>query len=397
MAKIDSTGFVQKTQNEYFADLRSRYLDIDPAWNLDPSSPDGLKLAGDSELWANLDEALAAAYNSKDPDRAMGSDLNALLQISNLTRLAGSGSLVTLSLTGVDGTVIPAGKRAKSNIDGSFWATDVDVTISSGVAYVPATCTVPGPTAADPGDISIISDPVGGWQSVTNLTPASVGIAPETDSRARLRRNGSTAKPGQNQVDATFAEIANLPGVARVKIYENSTGIIDANGLPPHSTNIIVDGGDSSQIARAIYSKRNPGPIQHHSATPVDIDVTSLVTGNTQAIRFDRPLYIDSNVVVSVTSDGSLPGNADQLIKDAIIRYSVGEIDGVVSAFNQTGYNIGDSVYSGQLHTPVNSVIGAYGHSFVSSITIANGQQQLLIPFHGISRWSDGNITVNII
>jgi len=395
MAKIDETGFIQKTQNEYFTDERARYLAIDPAWNLDPSTPDGLKLATDSELWGNLDEALAAAYNSKDPNRAMGAELDALLQLSGLTRSTGTGSLITLSLAGVDGTVIPAGKRAKSSVDGSLWATDVDVTIALGVATVSATCAVPGATAADPGDISIISDPVGGWQSVTNLSAASVGINPESDSLARIRRHASVSKPAQNQVDATFAEIANLPGVARVRIYENDTGVIDVNGLPPHSTNIIVDGGDDTEIARAVYDKRNPGPIQHQSATPVNVSITSSVTGNTKIIRFDRPAYIDALVIVSVTNDGSLPGNADQLIKDAIINYSTGEIDGVVSAFNQSGYNIGDDVNSGQLYTPVNSVIGSYGHSFVTGITV-NAGQSLGIAFNSLSRWSDGSITVNI-
>ncbi len=395
MAEITDTGFVQKTQNEYFADEQSRYLAIDPAWNLDPSTPDGLKLATDSELWANLDEALLAAYNSKDPDRAMGAELDALLQISGLTRLVGSGSTVTLSLTGVDGTLVPAGSKVKSSSDGSTWATDVDVTITFGVATVSATNTVPGATPADPGDITIIVDPVGGWQSVNNVTPAAVGVAPESDSRARIRRNGSVTKPGQNQVDATFAEIANVPGVSHVKIYENETGIVDANGLPPHSTDIIVNGGDNNQIAQAIYDKRNPGPEQYQSATPVNVSITSAVTGNTKIIKFDNPTFVDAVVVVNITDDGTLPGNADQLVKDALIKYSSGEIDGVSSAFNQSGYNIGEDIYVSQLYTPINSVIGSFGNSFVTSVTVNSGSS-LSIGFNQLSRWSDGNITVNI-
>ena len=396
MAKIDSTGFTGKSQNEYFSEERDRYLAIDTAWSIDPSTPDGLKLATDSELWANLDEALAAAYNSKDPDRAMGIDLDALMQINGLQRLPGSGSTVTLTLSGTDGTVVPALTRAKSSVDGSLWATAADVTIAGGTAVVSATCTVPGPTQASVGDITLIADPIGGWQSVTNAVPASVGVSPETDALARIRRHASVSKPGQNQVDATFAEIANVIGVSHARVYENYTGIIDSNGLPPHSTNIIVDGGDSGEIAQAIYDKRNPGPEQHQSATPVNVTITSSVTGNQQIIKFDRPTYVDTIIVVDISNDGSLPGNAVDLVKAAIIKYSAGEIDGVVSAFNQSGYGIGDDVFVSQLYSPINSVIGAYGGSYVTSVTV-NGGPSLTIAFNALSRWSNSGITVNIV
>ena len=56
MAEITSTGYQLKTQNEWFDEERQLYLDIDPLWNLDPSTPDGLKLAHDAEVFGALDE-----------------------------------------------------------------------------------------------------------------------------------------------------------------------------------------------------------------------------------------------------------------------------------------------------------------------------------------------------
>ena len=56
MAEITDQGYQTKTQNQYFDEEKQRYLDIDPLWNMDPSVPDGVKLATDAEIWANLDE-----------------------------------------------------------------------------------------------------------------------------------------------------------------------------------------------------------------------------------------------------------------------------------------------------------------------------------------------------
>lgn len=396
MATVDETGFNKKTQNEYFTDERDRYLAIDPAWNLDPSSPDGLKLATDSELWANLDEALLAAFNSKDPDRATRADLDALLELSFIQRQQGYGSTATLTVSGVSGTLIPAGSRVRSSVDKSTWETDTDITIGlGGSANVYVTNQAVGATPADPGTITVIGDPVGGWQSAANQAPAVLGTPVESDALARIRRRASVANAGKNQVDTTFAAVANVPGVTHLRIYENREGTTNANGLPPHSTDVIVNGSDDAAIAQAIYDNRNAGPPQHQSATPVDVTVTSAVTGNTMTIKFDRPLYLDIAVIVSVTDDGSLPGNAAELISAAILSYSIGEIDGVSGAFNQSGFSIGEDVFSSQLYTPVNSVIGQYGNSSISSLTV-NAGQSVAIPFNSLSRWSAAGITVNI-
>ena len=38
MAEVTATGFVAKTEQEYYDEERQLYLDIDPEWNLDPST-----------------------------------------------------------------------------------------------------------------------------------------------------------------------------------------------------------------------------------------------------------------------------------------------------------------------------------------------------------------------
>ena len=76
MAELTSTGYSVKSQNDWFDEEKQLYLDIDSNWNLDPSTPDGLKMAHDAEIFSALDEVLQQAYNSKDPNKASGYDLD---------------------------------------------------------------------------------------------------------------------------------------------------------------------------------------------------------------------------------------------------------------------------------------------------------------------------------
>lgn len=397
MAEITGSGYVLKTQNEWFEEERARYIEIDPKWNLDPSTPDGLKLAVDAEIWANLDELLQWAYNSKDPNKALGIELDVLCALTGIVRAEGTPSTVNLTVSGTAGTIIPAGSHVRSADTGLLWRLDHEVTIGGGgTAAVSATCVDLGATQASAGTITKIVDTVGGWQGVNNSLPATPGTNPETDAELRERRRRSVALSGSNQVDATYAAVAAVAGVRRVKVYENDTASTDSNGLPAHSTAIIVDGGDDDDIAQAIYSKRNPGPVQHQtSGAAVDVPVVSPVTGNSKTISFSRPAYVDITLVVNVTDDGTLPSGIEGEIEQAVLDYVGGDLLDESAGFNWRGFDIGESVPVSRLYTPVNKVIGAYGSSFVSSMTV-NAGSSVAIDFDELARFTNANITVNV-
>ncbi len=396
MAQITDQGYLIKTQSDWFQEEQDRYLAIDPNWALDVSTPDGIKLATDSEIWANLDELGQRAYNSKDPSKAVNNELDAIAAITGTIRGIGTSSTSIVTLTGTSGVIILSGTLIESTDDGSRWTIDSNTTIA-GATPANVTAVDRGAIPASIGAISKIVNPQSGWQSVSNPAVAVVGTDADTDAVFRIKRNNSVALPGQNQVDNTFAAIVNLSGVRRVKVYENdSTSPVDGNGLPIHSTAIVVDGGVDADIANTVYSKRNPGPIQHVLTNPVTVPVTSTTTGNQKNIVFNRPVYIDIIIVFNITSDGSLPLNADQLIKDATLNYVVGSLLDASCGFQQTGFDIGEDVQDGRLYTPANSVIGQYGNSYVTSITV-NAGALVVIGFEQLSRFSDGNITVNIV
>lgn len=402
MAEVTSTGYKLKTQNEWFDDERQMYLDIDPLWNLDPSTPDGLKLAHDAEVFSALDETLQQAYNSKDPNKASGVDLDVIASLTGTSRSEGTASTVTgFVLSGVASplTTVPAGTIFESVTTGSRWTLDQQWTLdSSGQAVVDITCTEVGPIEADAGTITRIITTVPGLTSCNNPLPATPGTGIESDSSLRVKRATAVGRPGNNQIDSMLGELYAVDGVRRVKVYENDTNTNDSNGLPPHSIAPIIDGGTDADVAMAIYIKKNPGVALYQAGTPISIDVTSpTYPDNVKTIKFSRPEYVDMIIAVTIKNDGSLPSNTQDLIRDAFIDFAAGGLVPAEFGFKVDGFDIGESVPYSTLYTPINKVIGQYGNSYVQTLTVNGGTTNVTIAFNELSRWTSSNITVTLV
>ena len=214
----------------------------------------------------------------------------------------------------------------------------------------------------------------------------------------RRARRRSVSRPGNNQLDSLTGELFAVEGVRRVRVYENFTDVTDSRGLPRHSISPIVDGGATDDIAKAIFIKKNPGCNLHVSGTPVTVqDVYDKYPNNAATITFSRPGYIDMLLDIDIIDDGTLPSDAAQLIKDAIISYSQGELINSSVGFNATGFDIGDGVPVRRIDTPINQVIGSYGNSYINSLDV-NGYTSGIVPiaFNQLSRWDESNIIVTI-
>lgn len=400
MASISDTGYVLQSQNDWFSAEQQLYLDIDPNWNLDPSTPDGLKMAHDAEVFSALDEVLQQAYNSKDPNKATDLDLDVLCALSGISRSSGTASTVQVTMTGVAGSIIPGSTRF-DDTNGNRWSLDKTWTLdSTGTATGDATCTATGDTEASPGTITILVDSISGLTGVTNEEAATPGTSAESNASLRARRNQMVGKPGSNQIDSMTGNIFGVDGVRRVKIYENDTSDTDSNGLPAKSIAPIVDGGTDDDVAMAIYLKKNPGCGLYQAGTGVSVTVTSpTYATNTKEIKFSRPVYVDMVMVIEVKNDGSLPsqGVLQDEIRTAFTEFTSGDLVPTEYGFKQNGFGIGESVPYSTVQTPVNSVLGKYGNSYLNNMTINGGTANIAIAFNELSRWTTTNITVSII
>lgn len=417
MAQITEQGIDGRSLNEYLGDIKTRTLAIDPEWNLDPDSPDGQRIGIDCEMFANLDEAVVAVYRSKDPDSATGEALRDIGKISGVPIRAATSSVAPITVSGLAGTVIPFGSQVRSKIDNTTWSITAAIVIGvSQVATGFAICATPGRILAGPGELTIIGTPIANWSSVTN-GEAAPGEDAERDEDFRKRRNDSVARAGSNMVDNMFANLSAVTGVTDVKILENSSDApFDSDGVPYTGIAVIVNGGSDADIGLAMYQKHNPGTpmlprfsvktdawVDAPGANGVKVDVVSPVTGNKAVMTFQRASGLPVFVALSIQQEGDLPSDIEDQIKQAIIADSTRRLFSgeTTSGFNKGGYDIGEKVVAGRLYTPVNKILGKYGDSYVTSLTIglsagAQGLTPIQPTIAQIATFDPDNIDVTV-
>lgn len=418
MAQITDQGITGRSLNEYLTDIEDQTLSIDPEWNIDADSPDGQRIGIEAEMLANLDEAVVAAYRSKDPDSATGEALRDIGKISGIPIRDATYSVAPITVTGQTSTNIPEGSQVRSRIDNTVWLTTAAIVIGVGqTASGFATCTTPGRVLASPGELTVIGTPLGGWATVTN-GEAAAGVPAESDEDFRVRRNNGVSRAGSNMRDNMEANIASVSGVTDVKVLENSSDSpFDSDGVPYTGIAVIVNGGSDADIGLAMYEKHNPGTpmlpryssktdtwVDAPGANGVKVDVVSPVTGNKSVMTFQRVTGLPIFVEISIQKEGDLPSNIEELIREAVIADSTRSLfSGETSTgFNRGGYDIGEKVPPGRIYTPVNKVIGLYGDSYITSLTIGlSAGSQALTPIQPtisqIATFDSENIAITVI
>jgi len=187
-----------------------------------------------------------------------------------------------------------------------------------------------------------------GWDAVNNYIPGHVGRNLETDDELRLRYNTGVYQLGAATLESIRANLQqNVPGILTVQVYENMEDVVDSEGRPPHSIEVIAYGGDPQDIADQIYLVKAAG---------IDTfgDVQVIVTGSSNSqheINFNRPtpVYIWVDVTVTLYNeeqfpDGGVPqiqlivtntGNNFGIGKDVIVQRFFGPIYASVPGISQ--------------------------------------------------------------
>lgn len=346
-----------------------------PSVDVSDESPDGVLLGIMAERFALLNEGIEQVHMASDPDAAGGASLEALCALTGTTRALATRSTVTLTLTGTPATVVAAASRVETATTQVEFETLVDATIvalsarasttaydvgdrvtSAGNAYVcveagttggsgaaptttgdditdgavhwrymgegtgavdvAARATTAGPLLAGSGDLTVIVTPVGGWASATNLLDADPGSAEETDPDLRVRRVAELAAQGATTREAIRAELLRVPGVTAVTVFVNDTDTTDSDGVPPHSIEVLVQGGDDQAIWDQLLASVAAGIGTHGDEVGVAVDSQ----GTEHTMRFTRPEEIEVYVDVTVVVDPRVfPVDGEDQVKAAIV------------------------------------------------------------------------------
>lgn len=397
MTSLTSTGFSKSTLSDRIAELVGIWQSaLGASVDTDPESRDGQIIAALSEMFANLDDIAEATYNGLLPDGATGDFLARLVQINGITKNAGAYSTATCTFSGTAGTVIPTTAIIRctsiQDQDVTFSPT-APVTIGGGgTTDATVVCNTMGDYQAPAGTLTRIQTVISGWSAVTNAADATRGYASESDERLRARRIRSVAAPSQSMVDGLYAAVANLDNVVQVVVWENETDddvAMTGGTLVPHSVFVIVDGGDTAEIANAIWLRKSGGCTMMGAVEETVTDTQ----GHDHTIKFSRPDDVDIYVEIDIeTKSGWVSGTADD-IKDAIVDASV-EPGAVAIGGDSNGVFPWSDI--------VRWIAGLSGFS-IDEIRIGTSPgpvtpwQNVSIDFDAIARFEVGNITVNLV
>lgn len=303
---------------------------------LEPDSKDGQMVALVALAIHDANNTAISVYNCFSPATGYGAALTSNVKINGIARKGATNSTVDLLLTGTAGTTITNGSvRDQNNI---IWNLPASVSISvDGTVQATATSANSGAIAALAGTITTINTPTRGWTSVTNPTAATVGAPAETDAELRIRQGQSVALPSITPFEGVDGAIANVAGVTRHKLYENDTGAVDANGLPPHSISAIVDGGDITEIAQTIRGSKGQGT-STYGTTSVTVPDTY---GNPHVISFSRSTDVPVYGHITLKAFAGYTSQIGVQIQQAVADYI-------------NGLTIGDSVLLSRIYSPAN-------------------------------------------
>lgn len=214
-----------------------------------------------------------------------------------------------------------------------------------------------GAITAPAGQLTQINTPVAGWVGLTNPAAGTVGRDEETDTQLRERYSAGVYILGAGTVDAIQANISqNVVGVTACLVIENNTDAT-VSGQPPHSIQVVVQGGSVLDIATELLRVGGAGINTYGSISQTVNDSQ----GQPHVISFNRPipLYVWLAATVTPFSDGDeiYPSNGPTSVQGAL-----------VSQGNALG--IGSDIIRGRLLSPVfNSPPVVPGVSSVSLLT----------------------------
>ena len=327
----DTSSVLTDTQDE-FKELFGEDLDVSP------ETPQGRLIELITRCKVFVLQTAAASSNVFNLNKASGFGLDDLGSLFLLSRHPASYTTVAVAVTGVEGTIIPAGTRVQ-NTDGDIFVCHEDYVIGSPLSAVfraEKTGEIPCPV----NTLTIILDAVNGLETVNNPAPAILGSDQESDVDFRNRIKTSLNVNSISVISAIKANLDALPGVKGTFLYDNYSNAsmeVDSITVPAHSILAVVDGGDPAKIAQVLYNKKTIGAGYCSTSTDPEITIVTQtvldpVSGTGYEVKFARPRLVNLVVEITVARQDYTGSDLETDVKKAITDWATGEnseVDGI--------------------------------------------------------------------
>ncbi|CUU68164.1 Uncharacterized homolog of phage Mu protein gp47 [Campylobacter hyointestinalis subsp. hyointestinalis] len=349
-------------------------------------SPAGVLITAETIARTNTAQSMAEVANQINPDIASGVFLDAIWSLTGGARTKATSTSVVATLTGVAGTVIPAGSQAKTNDENIFSLVSDTLIPVSGSTTATFLSVEKGAIPCTEGALNTIVSQVLGWETINNTGAGTLGLETQSDIEAREQRKLELAIIGRSTVEAICSALYSIIDVKSLSFRENTASIaqtIDGIEMIAHSIYVCVDGGTDEEIAKALLENKTLGA--GYNGTE-EVSILEPISGQKYTIKFDRPKIVQIQIKISVKVI-SYTGSAQDFVKNAILAYANNPI-------KTEGFTVGNDVSPVEIASSVAANTGF----FVSDIQIKKqsdeGYARTTIP---IALNERANTTANLI
>ena len=263
--------------------------------------------------------------NQIDPATASGVYQDAIGKLYFLTRYAALPTVVQCTISGVAGTVIPAGTLATDTSGNSYIASGSCTIGAGGTVSGQFENLVTGAIACPAGTLTKVGQAIGGWDAITNAADGVIGRDVESRLDFEFRRKNSVAGNANGMLEAIRGAVIACDGVLDCYVTENSTAASTAFGatsysLLPNSIYVAASGGSSADIANAILSKRaGCGDYNGNTSVTIQDAVNYVPPYPSYVVKFNRPTATPIKFLVQILANANLPVDIETSTKNAII------------------------------------------------------------------------------
>lgn len=340
---INSTGIHIQTFEEIFKELVDNFkLIYGDDIIVDQNSPDGQRIGIFAKAILDSQTAILKLYNDQDIDLAEGIALDRLIKLLTLNRRPATKSQWELIVKCSDATTLDTNYTIEDSLK-QQWKPNKNYSLKKGDNNVVFEAVEYGNIQ---GVINSVITPltiVLEVQSITAVKNAIAGVEEESDFALRERDKKSTGINATSTIGALEASLANLPNVKNVRVHENFTSATDSLGVDAHSFWIVVDGGDSKDIARVIAQKKTGGTGMKGDIEGVYVESLKRPDNSvytiTHRVKYDKPSYKELFLKFDYKKINPVLDIDIDLVKTNLMSYifRIGE-DIIASRFYQLGY-----------------------------------------------------------
>ena len=306
--------------------------DTNPATNLSISADAAISRANfnkatvimaSSEVRASLSIALNGTLYTitPDPEKTVSENLSAL-------QAAITDNSFRVSVAG-DALVIEAEDAISSNV----MVLSENLTTQTVSSIIQFATVDDGDILIPNGVVTKIVKAVAGMTAVVNVGPYIAGRHAETDIEFRRSYADKIYNRSSSMVESIRSAIlSNVQGILSCAVYQNDSNVVDSMGRWPHSVEVVVDGGDATEIAQQILNTK-AGGISSFGSVEVTLPGEY---GEEIVVRFNRPAYVKVwfKVGITLSRNTNPPINYAELIKEQILE-RVGKLESGESVIPQ--------------------------------------------------------------